>query len=339
MRLLYIQGNNGILMARRLELDPPRMTGEATVVAEQVALSAANGFTDASVSGNGTLLYGRGNASGRVRFGWRDRAGKLLETIGQPVNTMIGTYTLSPDGTRVAYASVVGPTDVWVMELARGISARVTFSSADRPLWSPDGKQLYYVNLRGIHRKAADGSGEEELIWKANRDDGLPQSVSPDGKHLLFGSRDILALPLAGERKPEPYLQTKFSEFGATFSSDGRWVAYVSDESGRAEIYVQGFPERRGKWLVSSAGGAEPKWRADGKELYWVGPGNTLMAANLELTAAGVRVGLAEPLFRLSGVAYQPARGGRRFLVLEPEGGPPPDRPMVVIQNWAAGLK
>ena len=164
------------------------------------------------------------------------------------------------------------------------------------------------------------------------------QGVSPDGKYLLFGLADILALPLAGERKPEPYLQTKYVENGATFSPDGRWVAYRSDESGRQEIYIQGFPERRGKWPVSSAGGLNPQWRADGKELYWRDLENTLMAATVELQAAGVNVGRAEPLFRLQSLGFQPSRDGRRFLVLEPEGGQQPDRPMVVIQNWAAGL-
>ena len=169
----------------------------------------------------------------------------------------------------------------------------------------------------------------------------FPQSVSPDGKHMLFGSPDILTLPLTGEGKPKPYLQTRFDEGAANFSPDGRWVAYVSDDSGRFEVYVQGFPEHRGKWLVSSDGGSRPHWRANGKELYWVGPDcpdYTMMAASVELQAAEVRVGPAVALFKLSSGDYQPARDGRRFLVWEPEGGQPPDHPMVVILNWAAGL-
>ena len=111
-----------------------------------------------------------------------------------------------------------------------------------------------------------------------------------------------MMLPLTGESKPEAYLQTKYSENSASFSPDGRWVAYDSDESGRSEIYVQGFPERRGKWLVSAEGGRSPAWRADGKELYWVGLDGTLMAASVELQAAGVRLGRAEALFRLPAV-------------------------------------
>ena len=128
---------------------------------------------------------------------------------------------------------------------------------------------------------------------------GSVQSLSPDGKFLLYGLDDIMTMPLTGDTKPEVYLQTKYAEFSAAFSPDGRWVAYGSDESGRDEIWVQGFPERRGKWPVSAGGGRTPAWRADGKELYWVGPDGTLMAASVELQAAGVRVLRREALFRL----------------------------------------
>ena len=151
-RLLYIQGD-GTLMARRLELGPPRLTGDPAVVAEAVGLTSNNGFADFSVSGNGTLFYGRGRDAEKVRFGWRDRAGKLLETIGQPFESTLNTFRLSPDGSRVAYTAGPRQRDVWVLELARGLSTRITFSNARAPQWSPDGKQLYYHNPSGIHGK------------------------------------------------------------------------------------------------------------------------------------------------------------------------------------------
>ena len=167
-------------------------------------------------------------------------------------------------------------------------------------------------------------------------------SVSPDGKYLLYGKVDIRTLPLTGERKAETYLQTKYEEHGATFSPDGRWVAYHSDESGRFEIWVQGFPERRGKWQVSTEGGAFPAWRANGKELYWVRLDSTLMAASVELQAAGVRHGRAEALFRLpvgsSRPWFQPAGDWPRFLVYEPE-AVKQEGPMVVVENWAGRLR
>ena len=337
-RLLYMQGA-GVLMAQRLELDPPRLAGDPAMVAEGVRNAFNTGYAEFSVSRNGTLFYGKGSAGEKVRFGWRDRAGKLLETIGQPVEARFG-FRLSPDGSRVAYLAGLGfgQPDVWVLELAGGRSTRVTFSQATWPQWSPDGKQLYYTNPIGIHRKAADGSGEEVLLMKGSRSDFV-QSVSPDGKFLLYGNGDIMTLPLTGEGKPEAYLQTKYTEGFATFSPDGRWVAYDSDESGRREIYVQGFPDRHGKSLVSAEGGKRPTWRADGKELYWVGPDGTLMAASVELQAAGVRLGRAEALFRLPADEgrdhFEPGRDGRRFLVYEPE-GTPQYRPMVVQLNWAA---
>ncbi len=342
-RLLCIQGN-GKLMARRLELDPPRLTGDPVMVAEGVGGVALNGYGEFSLSGNGTLFYGRGGAARKVRFGWVDRAGKVLEQIGQPMEVGLG-YSLSPDESRVAYGAGRGASDIWVMGLKSGISARITFNGGSFPRWSPDGRYLYYgssggFNAGGISRKAADGSGEEELVWKGAA--GFVQSISPDRKQLLLGLADVLLLPLGGERKAVPYVQTKFAEFGGAFSPDGRWVAYNSDESGQPEVYIQGFPERRGKWLVTAEGGQRPSWRADGKELYWRRlDGTTVMAAAVELQAGGVNAGRGEMLFRGSGGLYtppQPSRDGKRFLEVIPEGGEQAAAPMVVVQNWAAGL-
>jgi len=173
---------------------------------------------------------------------------------------------------------------------------------------------------------------------------GDPDEVSTDRSYFLStSSNDIWKLPLTGERKPEPYLQTKFAEQGWGFSPDGSWVVYRSNESGQEEIYVQGFPDRRGKWQVSAGGGSWAAWRADGKELYWASRNGTLMAANMSLQGAAVQPGKPEPLFPLANLVgstpFAPARDGQRFLVLEPEGGEQQDPPMVVVQNWAARLR
>jgi hypothetical protein len=142
---------------------------------------------------------------------------------------------------------------------------------------------------------------------------------------------DILEFrPGAGE-KPQPWLQTP----------DGRWVAYRSNESGRAEVYVQGYPERRGKWPVSQAGGIFPHWRADGRELYWTGMDGLLMAAPVTAGPAGIETGKPTPVFRVPTTVtgwFEPERDGRRFLVAEPAGGPERELPMVVVQNWPALL-
>jgi Tol biopolymer transport system component len=172
---------------------------------------------------------------------------------------------------------------------------------------------------------------------KGNSSD-VVQTVSPDGKYLLYGNVDILVLPLTGERKSQVYLQTKYRENEATFSPDGRWVAYDSDESGAHEIYVQGFPQHLGKWAISSAGnGTNPAWRADGKELYWVTRENTLMVTAVEPQPQGLRPGRTEVLFKMSRGAYQPARDGRRFLTYESE-DVRQDWPMVLDLNWAPRL-
>ena len=323
-------------MARKLELNPPRLSGDPVMVAQGLTGSPANGYAEFSISGNGTLFHGRGSLGAKRRFAWWDRTGKLLETIGQPFEGSNPLFHLSADGSRVSYNAGT-PGDIWVMPVASGMATRVSFSGGRYPRWSPDGKQIYYANGTGIYRRAADGSGGEELLAKEFRDNILT-SVSPDGKHLLFGFADILRLPLEQGQKPEPYLQTKFSEGYGAFSPDGRWVAYNSEESGRNEIYIQGYPERRGKLQISAEGGTLPQWRADGKELYWYANDfRSVMAAPIELQAEAVKSGRPELLFRmpLSGFA---TRDGKRFLVKEPEGGEQQALPMAVVTNWAAGL-
>jgi Tol biopolymer transport system component len=231
------------------------------------------------------------------------------------------------------------------MDLARTLSTRITFNQGWNPAWSPDGKFLYYSNRTGVFRKPADGSGEEVLLAKQ---DQLVSAfaVSRDATSLLFGFDDILNLPLAQNvTSPaiEPYLKTDRIEAAAAFSPDGRWVAYMSDESGRFEIYVQGYPERRGKWLISAAGGGYPVWRRDGKELYWTSPDGTVTAAAVELLPDNVRASRPQPLFRLLDIDRRyggsvDTLDGLRFLTFEPEAGAMERRPMVVVLNWAARL-
>ena len=323
-----------MLTARKLELNPPRLSGDPVIVAQGVGGANLNGYAEFSISSNGTLFYGQGMLQRKRRFQWWDRAGKLLESVGQAVEVLFAGYSLSPDGSRVAFTAGRYPFDIWVMPFASGIATRLTFTGGTYARWSPDGKHVYYTNAGSIYKRAADGSGAEELLTKGD----FVTSVSPDEKHLLFGRGDVFILTLEGEKKPAPYLQTKFLQGDAIFSPDGRWVAYNSNESGRREVYIQGFPERRGKWQVSAEGGMYPQWRADGKELYWTGnDGRTVMAAPLELQAGGVKAGRPELLFHAPNPGVL-SRDGKRFLLLNPEGGEQPNLPMVVVTNWAAGL-
>ncbi len=346
--LLSIQ-RAGTLMARRLELNPMRLVGDPLVVAEGVRTEPFNGFAAFALSKQGTLFYERGDQSRRVRFGWRDRLGKVLETIGEPFDSF-GGFDLSPDGTRVTYSvgTDFNHTDVWVMNLARGLSTRISFNYGTSPKWSPDGKSVYYNNRIGIVRRQADGSGDEVLLAKAGPSDYV-SAVSPDGKALLFGFGDIMKLPLAAEgsgaAKPEPYLMrgADYRNLSPVFSPDGRWFAYHSGESGRNEVYIQGYPDKRAKTQVSASGGANPAWRQDGRELYWVGRDRTLMSAGIELRREDVRLGRLEPLLQDRDTSrpfldFQPSPDGQRFLVYEPVSADRERKPFVVVQNWAAGL-
>jgi len=338
--LLYVE--SGTLLARRLELDPPRLTGDRVRVAEGVAAGFANGYTDFSLSADGLLFYGQRTANGKVQFVWFDRSGRKLESVGEQFEVGKPNFRLSPDGTRVAYVARAGQqVDIWLLDMRRGASTRLTFQSGSSPTWTPDGKQVYYqCPPRGVCRKAADGSGDEQVVSSTI---ATPRSFSPDGSMLLWAVSDILALRIGAGEEPKPWLKTAFNEFTPEFSPDGRWVAYSSDESGRLEVYLQGYPERRGKWQVSQTGGRTPHWRSDGRELYWTGPAdNTLTAATVTAGLAGIETGKPTPLFGIrTGVGsnlFEPDRDGKRFLVAEGVGSPDRDLPMVVVQNWPALL-
>jgi dipeptidyl aminopeptidase/acylaminoacyl peptidase len=167
---------------------------------------------------------------------------------------------------------------------------------------------------------------------------------SPDGRLIVFESHsektqsDLWILPVANSGKPEPLVQTPFAEYGARFSPDGRWIAYVSNESGQDEIYVQGFPSSSRRIQVSAGGGEDPTWRADGKEIFYVSSKGTLMAAGIAADASGLEGAPPKELFRITGGSYTAAPDGQRFLaasgVVDPS-----TAPVTVVLNWTRGLK
>jgi Tol biopolymer transport system component/tRNA A-37 threonylcarbamoyl transferase component Bud32 len=331
--LLYIPAD-GKLVAQRLELSPPRLAGEPIEIATNIGTTNNNSYADFSNSNNGVLFYGRSGRTGaKARFTWRDRTGVASAPIGAP-GPITYHYEISPDGTRLAYTGgdQIGFSELSLMDLANGRSLRIPSSSAATPHWAPDGKHLYFTNREGIHRVAADGSGPLELVWKGERNDRM-QSISPDGKFLLFGLREINLLPLSGERKPERWADGD----SAAISPDGRWVAYQSDESGRTEVYLQRLLERTGRQVVSSGGGREPEWRGDGRELYWIGAGGRLNAAAVTLQADDIKVAPPEALFVVDGrpgeKKFQPSRDGKRFLIHVPVDDEKDSPAMVVRLN------
>src|SRR5262249_13050531 len=188
-----------------------------------------------------------------------------------------------------------GSADIWLIDLARNNPSRFTFDPASDlgPVWSADGTRIFFASNRSgvvnIYQKLSNGTHEDELLFKSPQTAG-PLDCSPDGKFLLFNTlspikgADLWLLPL-GEQKPMPLIETQFNEQQARFSFDGRWMAYVSNESGPYQVYIQSFPTSGGKWQVSIGGGAQPQWRRDGKELFYLAPDRKLMA--VELTASG----------------------------------------------------
>jgi dipeptidyl aminopeptidase/acylaminoacyl peptidase len=338
--------------------DPARMefSGESSVIAEGVHSREVATYGLFSVSDTGTLVY-RGGAASRMALTWFDQQGSPGSTVGEP-----GDYAnpaVSPDGTRVAVA--IGPEtnrDIWILDVVRGNSTRFTFDPAsdDNPVWSPDGKSIVFSSTRSglgdLYIKPADGSGEERLLFKSD-ESKTPTSWAKDGRFLLFTSigpktaLDIWALPMQGEAKPVVIVQTPFFEALGQFSPDGRWIAYLSGESGTPEIYVRPFsPEAGagatgGKWMVSKATGAHPRWRADGKALFYSTLNLQHMVVDID-TSKGFQAGAPRRLFvappPLLTIGWDLAPDGNRFLFVAPPAGARA-APFTVVLNWAAALK
>jgi Tol biopolymer transport system component len=285
---------------------------------------------------------------------WYDRSGKDLGMVGGPGD--YGGLEMSPDGKHAA-VNVLDPAartrDIWLVDLARGLRTRFTFDPADEfdSIWSPDGARIVF-NSRAkgpidLYEKPSNSAGSERSIL-ASPPQKIPNSWSSDGKFLLatllMPSSDVWMMPMTGEGKPSAFLDTPFNESSARFSSDGRWVAYTSNESGRLEIYVTPFPTKNGKWQVSTGGGGFPRWRRDGRELFYIAPDGKLMAAAISGHESAFDVGAVKPLFDVSraqqrrGYPYDVSSDGQRFLV-NVVGEESSIEPLTLLINWPAALR
>ncbi len=338
--LLFIKAN-GVLLARKLELNPPSLVGDSFVVAENIRGRGNNGYADFSVSKSGTLFYGRGDFLGASVATLRDRSGNLMEKVGEPIGSNNG-IRLSPDNTSAAYwaFSLTGnASGLWVLDLKRGLSSLLAPSSATNTIaWSANGQHVYFNTPTGLMRKAVNGGGEAEFIRKSFT--GRINSVSSDGKFLIYDSiGDAFLLELAGNKQPVPILNSSFGERHAMISPDGRWLAFCADDSGRFEVYLQTFPEGKNRIRLSANGGLWPRWRGDGKELFWIEPNFQLVATTIEYRDSEATVTKPRNLF-LSSLAggeadFSVSGDGQRFLLQEPV-GKQISTSMVVAQNWAA---
>ena len=285
--LMYARGKS--LFVVPLDAGKLEVKGPPVAMLDGGMLNEFSGSANFGCSTTGIFVYALAESAIYNRFviSWMDRKGKIFPLIETPRSYAGGA--LSPDGQKLAVVIEAANDDIWIYNLRGGALTRLTFEGGNHgsPVWSPDGKFIYYAAEHGksanIYRKSGDGSGTEQRLTQSPETQ-LPSSCSPDGKTLAFiQNADIWTLPLTGESTPSPFIQSPAVEEQTDFSPDGKWMAYASNESGRREIYVVPFPKQGGKWQISTNGGSNPRWSHDGRELFFVS-GTALMAVGVTLT-------------------------------------------------------
>jgi len=324
-------------------------------VADPVAFSAADSAGAFSASSTGTLMYrATGGAAQQRQLAWFDRAGKAVGTLSSPDSDGPEGPGLAPDGRRAAISRMRdGNRDIFlILDPHRSVRLTSDASIDLSATWSPDGRWIGFISNRNgtfdLYRRRADGLGSDELILQSSAHKNLNDWSKDD--NLLYSvfdpktGYDLWWVPLneKGAGTPTPCLREKHEERSGQFSPDGRWVAYVSDETGQREIYVRPFPGPGPPSLVSTTGGIAPRWEKSGKELYYIAPDGTLMAAPMTMQGPTLQVGLPVPLFAtriFGGGRAQPPRSeytvalDGRFLI-NINLGEPTASPMIILLNW-----
>ena len=348
--LLYMRQNT--LMAQPFDAAKARTTAEAVPVTEQVDYFAGIAQGEFSASRNGILVYTTGANSGdNVQLTWYDRTGKPSGVVGDPGK--LSWAAISPDGSTVALdredASDIS--DIWLYDVERGTPSRLTFGppASRRPVWNPDGSSVaFWRRLLETWQKSASGAGQEELLYKDPRDRvGILNDWSRDGRYMIVNvidpqsNVDIVVVPTFGDRKPFTYLSSlvNIGEVNAKLSPDGHFIAYTSGESRLTEVYVQTFPERGGKWQISTGGGHWPVWSRDGRELYFFTSDNKMMAVEVKAVGQKFEPGVPKLLFSVPDRNQFDVGKDGRFLVRVPQADGTGGVSVHVVVDWQSALR
>jgi serine/threonine-protein kinase len=353
--------HEGTLFAAAFNLDRLELTGTPAPAVEGVVSSPTVGGAQFAFSDTGTLLYAPGRSSvDKTKVFWMDREGKMMPL--RDVAASYGDPRISPDGTRLTVDINDGAnTDVWVYEWKRDTLTRFTFTEGldSYPVWTPDGRRITFNSAQSagdlnLYWKRADGAGDIQRLTES-KNIQVAYSWSPDGKALAFmeinpaTGLDIMILPMEGDEKsgwkpgkPQPFVNTPFSENGAAFSPDGRWLAYFSNESGKPEVYVRPYPGPGGKWQVSTDGGVGPIWSPNGKELFYQTLESKIMVATYTALGASFRAEKphlwSEVQLTIVPLHWNDALhpDGKRFAVLKAEGTQVEEKrdKVTIIQNF-----
>jgi eukaryotic-like serine/threonine-protein kinase len=350
--LLYLQDNK-TLVAQPFDWRSYTLSGEPHALSDELLYLPLVERAIFSVSSGEVLVTQTGKGAAHSQLTWFDRSGKPVGSVGPP-----GSYNnmrISPDGLRVA-TDQTDPDgqkiDVWIHDLAEGSAARLTFGLwlPQAPVWSPDGKQILFsvnqtLGMR-IYMKNADGSGsQEEVASIGSASSGNAWDWSRDGKHILFRKQNELWTLSWPDRVATPLFQAQWTVRNTQFSPDGKWIAYASNESGALEIYVSPFPNANGKWQVSTGGGQEPRWRQDGKELFYVASDGKMMAVAVNAGTnfkSGTPVALfqthrRQPSSSQDHFSYDVTPDGQKFLVITKMDDANP-APLSILLNWSSKM-
>jgi serine/threonine protein kinase len=347
------------LMAQRFDTRRLELRGDPFPVAEDVARNPTNHNAGITASDTGALAYVvDSRAISRRRLQWVDRAGKPLDAGAEGAYQGLGGRPVAPDGERVLATRLDGGnTDLWILDRSRaGTGSRFTYDQANdnNGLWSPDGSHIVFRSNRdgrfNLYQKDASGAQPEEPLLKSEYEK-IPEDWSHDGKYLSYSERspqsrwDTWILPMFGDRKPFLFLGVpSFDEDFGRFSPDVRWIAYRSNESGRSEIYVDSFPKRSGGRKVSTAGGTDPKWRSDGRELFYrtrrgdAASADALWAVDVDVAGpSSFKPGIPRKLFDANTAGFYPTPDGQRFLLNVPSTQEPETAVIRFELNWMSG--